>query len=391
MDLSGFKQLLSDEGQAVLRRVAELGPSAATLLRDQERLAREFRADLARWALHMGLLRVAARKKFRHADLMYFTREALEQATGDLVAEHRARRFLGFDTIGDLCCGIGGDTIALAQHGTVYAVDIDPLRLAMARANAQAVQCPKPVHVIEADVTSWTQTNLRAVFIDPDRRRSLGRRHVRLEDYSPPISVVCARCSQLDAWAVKVAPAVPWHDLESLAAEVEFISVGGELKEGVLWFGAFRGVRRRATVLPSGTTLAADEPAERSIGPIRSWIHDPDPAVTRAGLVTNLGHLLHAHLIDAQTAFLTGDEPSGNALARSYRVEAVLPFKAQMLRDYLRSRRVGRVTWLKRGHAADVGALTRQMKLNGEEHRIVLLMRIGKEPMAVVATPKPTG
>jgi hypothetical protein len=72
-------------------------------------------------------------------------------------------------------------------------------------------------------------------------------------------------------------------------------------------------------------------------------------------------------------------------LARSYRIEAVLPFAAQRLREFLRIRRVGQVSWLKRGHAADVAFLARQLKLAGDEHRTIILTRLGGEPKAIVA------
>ena len=52
---------------------------------------------------------------------MYFVRAALEQASPEVVAKHRARRFadLGCQQIADLGCGIGGDAIALAAQAEV--------------------------------------------------------------------------------------------------------------------------------------------------------------------------------------------------------------------------------------------------------------------------------
>jgi SAM-dependent methyltransferase len=384
MNLDGLQRLLSDEGQLALRRIAELAPTAATWLRDIERLRREFSPDLAQAACQMYQLRVAARQKFRQADRMYFTRDALEQSTGEIVARHRARRFRGFSPIADLCCGVGGDTLALAEQAEVQAVDIDPLRLAMARANVEAVRPSHPVQFHQADVIAWQPGEMPAAFIDPDRRAT-GQRQVRLSDYRPPWSAIMDRWGRTTAWAMKVAPAVPWDDLDRLDAEVEFVSLRGELKEGVLWFGEFRSTRRRATTLPTGATLASEEAPNCPIGPIGSFVHDPDPSVTRAGLVSELAKLLDAHQLDPQVAFLSGEKPSKSPLARSYRIEAVLPFAAQRLREFLRIRRVGQVSWLKRGHAADVAFLARQLKLAGDEHRTIILTRLGGEPKAIVA------
>ena len=41
--------------------------------------------------------------------------------------------------IADLCCGIGGDLLALAEQGTVIGVDRDPIAAHFAAANVRAV------------------------------------------------------------------------------------------------------------------------------------------------------------------------------------------------------------------------------------------------------------
>ena len=69
---------------------------------------------------------------------------------------HRAERLraLGVRSVADLCCGIGGDAIALARAGIrVLAVDRDPLTAAVARANADALGLADLIEVREADVT----------------------------------------------------------------------------------------------------------------------------------------------------------------------------------------------------------------------------------------------
>src|SRR5258708_2041750 len=114
MDLAGFTALFSPAGQAALAEAMELAPDEASFLSCHNRLSKRFGSDLARAALQTALLRRRAAVKFRLAERMYFTREALEQASSESVSHHRARRFAGLGTVGDLCCGIGGDAIALA-------------------------------------------------------------------------------------------------------------------------------------------------------------------------------------------------------------------------------------------------------------------------------------
>src|SRR5688572_27253988 len=80
-------------------------------------MERRFSAAECRAALAQDDLRVRAAAKTPHAERLLFTKEALEQATPGAVAAERARRFAAFDVVGDLCAGIGLDTIALAEAG----------------------------------------------------------------------------------------------------------------------------------------------------------------------------------------------------------------------------------------------------------------------------------
>ena len=64
---------------------------------------------------------------------------------------------------------------------------------------------------------------------------------------------------RVPATGAKLAPGVP-HGVLPLDAEAEWVSDGGDVVECALWCGplATAGVRRRATLLPSGATLTGD-------------------------------------------------------------------------------------------------------------------------------------
>src|SRR5687768_12083023 len=99
MDIATFHSLLSREGQAALAEAAKLDPTEASFLACFEQLRKRHAPALAKAALETALLRLKARDKFPAADRMYFTREALEQATSQPVARHRAKRFAGFERV----------------------------------------------------------------------------------------------------------------------------------------------------------------------------------------------------------------------------------------------------------------------------------------------------
>lgn len=101
-------------------------------------------------------------------------------------------------SVADLCCGIGGDAIALARAGIrVLAVDRDPVTAAVARENAEALGLTRLVEVREADVTEVDVSGCDAVFVDPARRGGRGR-IFDPEAYSPPLS-----------WAIETARKAP--------------------------------------------------------------------------------------------------------------------------------------------------------------------------------------
>lgn len=385
MDLSSFATLLTPDGQALLAAAAELEPTTETFLISFKRLAKlEERTDVVRAALETALLRRKARSKFTRADVMYFTREALEQATSEVIARYRARRFVGCEVVGDLCCGIGGDALALAQVSRIVAVDLDPLRLAMTVENVAAYGLRDRLEPRCVDLKQCEPPDATALFVDPSRRPG-GKRTISLHDGEPPLEVIRSWLPRRPAIAVKVAPGVSWTELAALNGEAEFISLEGELKECVLWFGPLRTAARRATVLPGDSTLAAESPAPAAPpGPPLEYLYDPDPAVVRAGLVTDLAVQLDARPLDASIAFLTAPKRHATPFATVYRIEDAMPFHLKRLRARLRELRVGRTTILKRGSAVDVTQLQWQLRLEGPEARVLVLTRVEGQPFVLI-------
>jgi hypothetical protein len=339
----------------------------------------------------MALLRIRGRTKFAAADAMYFTREALEQASGDAAARHRATRFVPYGVVADLGCGIGGDSLAFAAAGlTVHAVESDPLRAAMAEGNAAVLGFAERITVHVADALAVPFPDVRAAFADPGRR-SDGRRHLAPEDYTPPLSAIRGRVPTDFPLGVKVAPGVAWGDVEHLGAETEFVSLNGEMKECVLWFGPLRTAARRATVLPSGPTLAAeDAPRLPPLGDVGAYVFDPDPAVVRAGLAGQLAIELGLSPIDWTVALFTGAAVTASPFLTAYQVDFADRFHAGRLRDALRERHVGRVTFVKRGSMVDSDELAKKLKLNGTEHRVVLLTRVSGEQAMIIGERVPS-
>ncbi|MCS6909749.1 MAG: hypothetical protein NZM11_04165 [Anaerolineales bacterium] len=391
MDRETFDNLLTSTGQAAIAAAAALQPTEETFLRKLTQLRKHYDAALAKAALETVLLRARARAKFSRAEAMYFTREALEQASSEVVATYRAQRYAGLGRVADVCCGLGGDAIGLAGVAPVMVIDKDPLRLALAQANLAAYG--RAAEAVPADVTIEPLPAADALWLDPSRRAG-SRRAFSVRDYTPPLSIIREWLARTPALGVKISPGVDLAELDRSRQsavyglpdfELEFISVHGELKECVLWFGLLRTQAvRRATLLPGPHSLTSNLEPPSSLGPPLAFLYEPDPAVLRAGLVTTLATQLSAYQLDPDIAYLTSDTLTPTPFARAFALEAAFPFQLKRLRAYLRERGVGQVTVKKRGSPLKPEELTRRLRLSGEESRVVFLTHVRGEPYVLI-------
>ncbi|MFF9685178.1 methyltransferase domain-containing protein [Streptomyces sp. NPDC014623] len=388
--LASFAALRTPEGAALLDELRDHDP--ARELATATRLRRTHPAPLVSAALGQARLRQRAVAKFGAADAyrMFFTPDGVEQATRTSVAGYRAGRFaeLGVRSVADLCCGIGGDAIALARAGiSVLAVDRDPLTALVARANAEALGLQDLVEVRCADVTETDTSPYDAVFVDPARRGGRGR-IFDPEAYSPPLSWAAGAALKAPRAALKIAPGVP-HEAIEPRAEAEWISDGGDVKEAVLWFGeGFSPGTFRATLLPSRATLTSDGPLPAPpVGPVGRYLHEPDGAVIRAHLVARVVEDCGGRLIDETIAYVTSDAPYVSDATTAYEITDQMPFHMKKLKALLRERGVGVLTVKKRGSAVEPEELRRRMKLQGPHAATVFLTRVAGAPTMLIGQP----
>lgn len=402
---SPLAQLLSDEGQALLAALRDHDPAQELAL--ATRLRRDHPAELVSSALAQARLRQRAVAKFGELDAyrMYFTPHGVEQATRASVATHRAARFRDITRTGggparltDLCCGVGGDAIALARAGfAVTAVDRDPATGEIAAHNIRtlAPDAPPPT-VVCADVMTYdllADPAPDALFIDPARRGGRGR-IFDPEAYSPPLSWAIEAVRHVGTGGIKIAPGIP-HELVPDDFEAEWISDGGDVKEAVLWHdadgagadGAITPGARRATLLPAGITLTGRGLPNPQVRKVGRYLYEPDGAVIRAHLVAEAADELDGGLIDETIAYITADELRPTPYATAYEITDELPFNLKRLKALLREREVGILTVKKRGSPVEPEELRRKMKLQGRKSATVFLTRVAGAPTMLIGQP----
>ncbi|MEU9552167.1 methyltransferase domain-containing protein [Streptomyces werraensis] len=389
--MNDLAPLLTPEGRALLDEVRDTDP--AHELAVATRLRRDHPAELVSAALGQARLRQRAVAKFGEEDAarMFFTPNGVEQSTRRSVAAYRAERLraAGVRSVADLCCGIGGDAVALARAGIrVLAVDRDPRAAAAARANAEALGLAGLIEVREADVTEVDTSGYDAVFVDPARRSSKRGRIFDPEAYSPPLSwAVRAVLKAPRAAALKIAPGIP-HEAVPAEAEAEWISDGGDVKEAVLWFGTAPGTVR-ATLLPGPHTLVSRGLPDPGVRPVGRYLYEPDGAVIRSHLVAEAAEPLDGGLIDPTIAYVTADTLTPTPYATAYEITDRLPFNVKKLKALLREREVGVLTVKKRGSAVEPEELRRKAlpKPHGTASVTVFLTRVSGVPTMLLGHP----
>jgi hypothetical protein len=313
--------------------------------RDELAVATELRGaaglDPARATAVLGAAtsRRRARTRWPDADQLLFTPLGLEQASDPEVAAWRARR-LDRGEVWDLCAGIGSDTLALAAAGAqVTAVDLDGGRAVLLAHNVAVRQLD--VRVLVDDVLQVVLPAAAAMHADPGRRRD-GRRVRRLADHQPPVGALLETHADAPTRAVVLSPGVDLDDPDLPAdAELEFVQVGDQLVESVLWSGQARraDVRATATLLPAGVSRSRGERGPRlPVGEVGEVLLQVAPAAVRARLHDELGAEVGARRLAGGRALLTADGvPASSPWYRRRHVETVLPARPRAVRAWLRT------------------------------------------------------
>lgn len=303
----------------------------------QKQLRQRFADDLVRLALLVHDLRGRAVAKFTRANAMWFDRTEWEQATAEPIARHKALRFPG--PVTDLCCSIGGDTLALAgQVASVLAIDLDAGKLQRCRWNTEVYGVGERVETLQADATTLDHAG-RWVHIDPDRRPEATGRVRRIEDAVPGWPFLQELMQSARGGAIKLSPASNFAG-KFPAGQVELISLGGECKEATVWFGELAGTEPfRATVLPAGVSLAGHPLADvADHSSPQAYLYDPDPAVVRAGLLDRLCVEQGLSRLDAADEYLTADSLRDSPFVQAFEVLDVIAPNDRIVRDCVRSR-----------------------------------------------------
>jgi SAM-dependent methyltransferase len=338
--------------------------------------------------LTQAKLRRRAQAKFgEFADRMIFTEPGLEQASRLSVAALHAGRFraAGITDVADLGCGIGAESLALASLDIqVHAREIDEVTAAVATYNLAPFD---NAEVQQADVTEINLDAFGGLFFDP-ARRELGRpareRAARKFDpmaFSPSFDFVMQSAAKKPT-GVKFGPGHPHEGIPD-EAEAQWVSVGGDLVELGLWFGAVArpGVKRAALLLAADgkheITSDSTKRQDAELGPLQEFVYEPDNAVVRSHLIGQLAEQIGATIFAPEIAYLTSGSQLTSPWLKGYRVLDEMAFDRKKLKAYLKERSIGTLEIKKRGSDIVPEQLRKELAPKGKGAATLIVTRVG--------------
>lgn len=370
--------------------------AASAELRASVQLVRRLRADYgpqrAALLIEQAELRRRAAVKFPRAAEMFFTRTRLEQATDQRLADYKAERFPAGD-VADLCCGIGGDLLALAQHRQVIGIDRDPIAACLCAANAASLEVDSRAEVRVGEAGELDLARLAVWHCDPDRRAS-GGRTVRAETFQPPAAAIAGWLDVNPHASIKLAPASPlpaeWPD----DCQREWLGARRQALQQVAWFGDLRQHSGRQVTLLDVSAEPWILRGEPDVRPAvadrrRHFLAEPHAAIFAARLVGALAEQQALPAYSDDGGWLTADERPDCAGLAAFRAVDAGPLDRKRWRREIRRRGIGRLEIKVRGANIDPERLRKELQPRGPEQATLIVLRRRAAVEAVLAERMP--
>ncbi len=390
--------LLSESALPLLSQAEDDFRDKVNALTINKRLRKSISPTRAAIVIEQVLLRLRAEAKFARANELFFTRKSLEQATSQRIARYKASRFAELSSVADICCGIGGDLIALAARdkrdsivNETVGIERDELTAMFAAKNIEVLEHENAA-VKQMAFEDFSLDRFGGIHIDPDRR--VKNRTVRGDFFQPALTEIRQRVGQQQNLAIKVAPATPPHRSTPDDAETQWIGDNRECKEQVIWSGPLtvNPGFRTATYVNSKHeafhfTASVEELEQSRPNPsehLGTNIYEPHPTVLAAGLVTPLARRLGLRPVDAHVDYLTGVPSERCKLIRKFRIDVELKLNLKLLSKELRQRKIGQIVVKKRGVDQAIFENIRALKIAGENKATIIATRHNGRRLALI-------
>jgi hypothetical protein len=350
----------------------------------------------------------------REGESWWVTRRAIQQSTTLRVAEFKAAWF-GDQLVTDICCGIGGDLIALARRGPATGIDANQSVLSFTVANlvtADVAANLRRMDVMESEPAEVVDGS-KWIHIDPDRRAD-NQRHTQPDAWLPTWERTEQLLGLVEGGLVKMAPATTLDSSVTQSCHLMWISSGGSVREQTAIWGKlptppeistdennWQIGGRSAVVLKhdsahrfaSGSDDWTD--SAPSTSSVEGWMIDPDGAIRAAGLTDHFARRHRAKTLGGPSGFLTADwnatdfenlpcQASIHELATIAKIRDRMSCDDRALRRYFRKAKSYPEIIKVRGVDIDPAKLGKKLRECGETPLVLWIGRNGKKTYAVV-------
>jgi hypothetical protein len=397
-----YSWLLSEAATPLLRLATDVVRTKGNMVGLAKALRKEISRSRAAIVIEQAQLRLRARSKFPNAGEMFFTKRGLEQATGRGIALYKAARFASCENVADICCGVGGDLLALHDRSdcgnfNTTGVDADELTALFASHNLK-VGCTNQAgrtEVLFQKFESMSMDGLDGLHADPDRRGSASnfQRTVHGSRFEPSLDQLLHGSNNIKLAAIKVAPATPVSDAWPQQIEREWIGDRHECKQQLIWRGeqADRVGHRIATCVDDVGGAASFSIPEASVDiklpaadSVGAYVHEPHPTVLAAEISQAFGQQLDLRPLTKDVAYLTG-EIADHPLLQSFQVIEILSLNLKKVAAALKAMDVGILEVKRRGVEQAAGDPFLKLKLSGSQPATVILTRFDGKRVAIIA------
>ena len=388
--MTDYHWLTSEEAlQAIAEACAETEGSHISA-KDLMRIRKRFSLEKTQQIASQFKLRQRAVTRFPQAAEMLFTDRSLKQATDAAIAQFKAKLIRELDSdvqhVTDLCCGMGGDLQALANHFSVTGVDQDPEICAIAQHNA-SLHSHSTVETIVEDVAQL-QLKTDWVHIDPDRRHD-GRRHTDINALQPGIETLQQLIDQVGSTlrgvSIKIAPASTIPKIWHARCQLFWIQSRNECRQQLAVFTTknMRWNHRTALAIDKdGTskweyTASNTELLDSGEVPLKGsadrFLYEPKPAILAGQLAPSWAASHHLQYIHSGVAYFTSDFSREVAGGTCYEILEELPFDLKQIKRHLKKHDIGRLEIKKRGIDLTPEQLRKDLKPKGNNGATLII------------------
>lgn len=312
---------------------------------------------------------------------------AFEQCSSQ---ESARRKPLSGGSVLDMTCGLGIDTMALAEHfERVVSIERDEVLAKVVRYNMSLLDI-KNVEVVTASSEEYVATTTEHfdwVFVDPDRRSAEGKKMVCMEDCSPNVVALMPRLREIsERVAIKLSPMFDCAEAFRLCspAEVEVVSIGGECKEVNIYTDAERDMLRIAVIGDGewsfdSEAMAAEPSAEAFMPEEYRYLLVPDVALQKARVA--IAALKPYASIWSNNGYAFAREFPAEALpARIYEIESIESYRPKELKRRWRGEGV---EFMKRDCTLSIDAVRRATATRPGGERLFALTTIAGDTWVI--------